>query len=123
MKLLRLINLKNLFTGTRFTLYGEIQNDRMILGLLEGLKNKYLLRKTTSITLNNSELSNGTIVNHSAITQHITNFLQQHKLHKPRTILCVPSLAHQKSAVQPWATLQTALCIARSPIKLEAIIT
>ncbi len=79
--------------------------------------------KRETIPLNNIEIYEAGIYNPGIIAQHINNFLHKHGLKKAKAIVNVPWLKEATAKLQPFITLQVALCIASSKATLQRLIS
>ena len=87
-------------------------------------KNKYLLtQSSTIIPLDNTEVTNKTIANPSAIQNHISDFLKNNKLRKPSTILCLPIATATTNSIRNLVILQATLCLSKVKLKLNTIVS
>ncbi|MBX9831313.1 PilN domain-containing protein [Candidatus Babeliales bacterium] len=81
------------------------------------------IKKQGKFALEPTVVMNSIIYNPTALAQTISQFTTKHGLVRPKAVLCFAGLANHQPALQQLATLQTALCTTKTPLKLLAIIT
>ncbi|MFH1832393.1 MAG: hypothetical protein ABH827_06360 [bacterium] len=102
-------------------LYVEIKNETLTLTLFSCKRNTLNIINMTKIKLENSEYIHETIFNPTIIYRYIKKYVHDQELYKPKTLISLPEYEKIPPEKQYMAILQTALCVAKTHVYIEAI--
>ncbi|MBY0352970.1 PilN domain-containing protein [Candidatus Babeliales bacterium] len=103
-------------------LYLQIQDKELTCVLFKKASNTLRIKKQEKMALESTVIINGIIYNPTTLAHSISQFTTKHGLCRPKAVLCFAGLANHQPALQQLATLQTALCTTKTPLRLLAII-
>jgi len=101
--------------------YIELDNKYLFLSKLKSKKTKFILSSNKKIPLNETDFKEGILYNPSKIYLHIKEFIQKNKLKKARSIVTVSGVYNKNKLKQKLASLQIALCLSKTGLKIKHI--
>ena len=124
--------IKSLFTYVK-NIFGYLRSKKYLvciqfssksldIALLKPRARRLSIKRRQHVKLDDLECPDGAVSNPTKIQQHIVGFLQTHNLHKPNAIICAPNQSTKSPLLQKLITLQTTLCMAKAPLRIQAVI-